>query len=213
LAAAKLLVSGDVSHSQLVSTRNPDFAVKAFSAAQKLDPTFSPSVAEAQFKAAETPANLNFFGPAHSMIDKGGTLDQLSAAAKNIPNGQIPFFNTIADARKAALGDGPIAKYAAIALGVADDYSKITGGGGSDSARESALHLLPTNASPEARQGSLEGIRGTVNSQITSRIGSNKVLQRQYGIEDSTPSASGPAKSGGLSSGASSYLTSIGLGH
>jgi hypothetical protein len=101
-----------------------------------------------------------------SLVEKGGTLDQLEAAARDIPNGKIPFFNTLADATKAAAGDGPLAKYAAIALGVSDDYSKITGGGGSDTSREQALHLLPTNASPAARKGSLEGIRGTVNSQI-----------------------------------------------
>lgn len=211
-AAAALLVSGSVSPSQLVSTRNASFATKAFTAAQKLDPTWSAQKAQADFKAAESPANLNFFGPAHSMIDQGGTIDQLEAAAKDIPNGKIPFFNKLADAQKAALGDGPIAKYAAIALGLADDYSKITGGGGSDSSREAALHLIPADASPAARHGSFQGIRGTVESQINSRIGNNRVLKSQYGI-DSTPASGGPAKSGGLSAGASSYLQSIGVAH
>src|SRR6185369_892610 len=171
-AAAQLLLDGVVAPSQLISVRNPDFATKAFSAASKMardkGEVWSAQKAEGDFKAASAPSNLTFFGPAKSMVEKGGTLDQLEAAAKNIPNGQIPFFNSLADAQKAALGDGPIAKYAAIALGVADDYSKITGGGGSDTSREQALHLLPTNASPAARKGSLDGIRGTVNSQIHS---------------------------------------------
>jgi hypothetical protein len=210
-AAAQLLVSGAVSPSQLVSVRNPSFATKAFEAAQKLDPTWTATKAQADFKAAESPANLNFFGPAHSIIDKGGTLDQLEAAAKQIPGGKIPFFNKLADAQKAALGDGPIAKYAAIALGLADDYSKITGGGGSDSSREAALHLIPADASPAARAGSLQGIRGTVESQINSRIGNNRVLKAQYGI-DSTPATTGPV-SGGLSKAASGYLSSIGVAH
>jgi hypothetical protein len=194
-AAAQLLLDGVVAPSQLISVRNPDFATKAFSAASKLGrergEVWSAQKAQGDFNAAQSPANLTFFGPAKSMVEKGGTLDQLEAAAKNIPNGQIPFFNSLADAQKAALGDGPIAKYAAIALGVADDYSKITGGGGSDTSREQALHLLPTNASPAARKGSLEGIRGTVNSQIHSRIGSNKVLASMYGdgLTQSAPEA------------------------
>lgn len=208
-AAGQLLANGDVAPSELISSRNADFAVKAFAAAKKIDPTFVPQVAEAQFKAASSPANLTFFGPAHSLVDKGGTLDQLEAAAKNIPNGQIPVFNKLADAQKAALGSGPIAKYAAVALSVADDWSKVSGGGGSDTSREQALSLIPADASPEARKGSVEALRGSVNSQITSRVGNNKVLQRQYGI-DSTPSSGGPT-SGGLSSAASGYLASIGV--
>jgi hypothetical protein len=207
VAAARLLTSGLVAPSQLISVRNPDFATKAFTAAAKLDPTFNLQKAEADYRAASSPANLNFFGPAKSMVEKGGTLDQLEAAAKDIPGGQIPVFNKLADAEKAALGSGPVAKYAAIALGVADDYSKITGGGGSDSSREQALHLLPIDASPEARKASLSGIRGTVNSQIHSRIGNNRVLQLQYG-DDTTPA--GPS---GLSTGASNYLNSIGVKH
>jgi hypothetical protein len=198
-AAAQLLLDGVVAPSQLISVRNPDFATKAFSAASKMardkGEVWSAQKAQGDFNAAQSPSNLTFFGPAKSMVEKGGTLDQLEAAAKNIPNGQIPFFNSLADAQKAALGDGPIAKYAAIALGVSDDYSKITGGGGSDTSREQALHLLPTNASPAARKGSLEGIRGTVNSQIHSRIGSNKVLQSMYGdgLTQSAPEAATPS--------------------
>jgi hypothetical protein len=213
-AAGQLLANGDVAPSELISSRNADFAVKAFAAAKKIDPTFVPQVAEAQFKAASSPANLTFFGPAHSLVDKGGTLDQLEAAAKDIPNGQVPIFNHLADAQKAALGSGPIAKYAAVALSVADDWSKVSGGGGSDTSREQALHLIPADASPAARKGSVEALRGSVNSQITSRVGNNKVLQRQYGIDSTpAPSASGPDKTGGLSHGASSYLSSIGVAH
>jgi hypothetical protein len=193
-AAAQLLLDGVVAPSQLISVRNPDFATKAFSAASKLGrergEVWSAQKAEGDFKAAQSPANLAFFGPAKSMVEKGGTLDQLEAAARDIPGGKIPFFNSLADAQKAATGDGPIAKYAAIALGVADDYSKITGGGGSDTSREQALHLLPASASPAARKGSIEGIRGTVNSQIHSRIGSNKVLQSMYGSDLEQPAQS-----------------------
>jgi hypothetical protein len=210
-AAAKLLTSGMVAPSQLISTRNPDFATKAFTAAQKMDPTFNLQKAEADFKAASSPANLNFFGPAHSIIDSGGTLDQLAEIAKRIPASQIPALNSLADWQKAKLGDGPMAQYAATALGLADDYSKITGGGGSIDARNAASGLIPPNASPEARAGAMKAIRGTVTSQINSRVGNNRVLQAQYGVGEG--GASSTPTSGSLSSGASSYLTSIGVSH
>ena len=59
-AAAALLVSGSVSPSQLVSTRNASFATKAFTAAQKLDPTWNAQKAQADFKAAESSCQPQF---------------------------------------------------------------------------------------------------------------------------------------------------------
>lgn len=181
-AAGALLASGDAEPNDIKARMTPDFYIRAVNEAKKINPNFNAPAAQAQFQVAQSPANTAFFGSAHSLTDKGGTLDQLIAAGNDIPHGKIPIFNSIADAQKAALGSGPIAKYAAVALSVADDSAKVQGGGtGSDSAREQALKLIPTNASPDARQGAVDGIRGGVNSQIDSRIGSNLVMQRTYG--------------------------------
>jgi hypothetical protein len=178
-AAAKLLVDGTVAPSQ-----------KAFSAAAQLQQGWDARKAEADYKVASSPGQVSFFGSAKSLTDKGGTLDQLAAAAKDIPDGQIPVFNTVADAIKASTGSGPIAKYAAISLGVADDYSKVMGGGqGSDASRQQALQLVSAKQSPEQRAASIEGIRGAVGSQTTSRIGSNTVLQKMYGGNVAQPPA------------------------
>lgn len=185
MAAAKLLVDGTVAPSQLISSRKPEFAQKAFSVAQKLDPNWNAQRADADFAVAKSPSNVAFFGSAKSLTDKGGTLDQLAAAANDIPQGKIPVFNTVADVIAASSGSGPIAKYASILLGVADDYSKVMGGGqGSDASRTQALKLAPAQASPEARAGAIEGIRGSVGSQLNSRIGSNPVLKKMYGTQE-----------------------------
>jgi hypothetical protein len=181
-AAAQLLVFGAVAPSQLISSRKPAFAQAAFTAAQQMQPNWNAQKADADYKVASSPTNVAFFGSAKSLTDKGGTLDQLADAAKDIPGNQIPVFNSISDAMKASVGSGPVAKYASILLGVADDYSKVMGGGqGSDTSRTQALSLIPAKASPEARAAAIEGIRGAVSSQINSRIGSNTVLQRMYG--------------------------------
>jgi hypothetical protein len=196
-AAAQLLVSGTVAPSQLISSRKPAFAQQAFTAAAQMQPGWSATKADADYKVASSPANVAFFGSAKSLTDKGGTLDQLADAAKDIPANQIPVFNTVADALRASTGSGPIAKYAAIALGVADDYSKVMGGGqGSDTSRTQALNLISAKQSPEQRAASIEGIRGSVSSQINSRMGSNPVLQKMYGgivsPEKTKPAASAP---------------------
>lgn len=194
--AAQLLVNGDATLSELKARgATPDFIARTLFAANKLSGgKYNAQSADAQFQVAKSPANVAFFGSANSLTEKGGTLDQLQAAAKQIPGEQIPVFNSIADVEKAATGSGPIAKYASVLLGVADDYSKVMGGGqGSDTSRAQALKLIPANASPEAREAAIEGIRGAVGSQITSRIGNNPVLGRMYARPNSSSQASSPA--------------------
>lgn len=194
-SAAQLLVNGDATLSELKARgATPEFIANTLNAAHKLSGgKYNAQSADAQFQVAKSPANVAFFGSAKSLTDPGGTLDQLSTAAKDIPGGKIPAFNSIADWEKAATGSGPIAKYASLALGVADDYSKVMGGGqGSDSSRLQALKLVGASQSPDQRVGSISGIRGAVGSQLNSRIGSNPVLGRMYGAapgSSSTPAA------------------------
>lgn len=183
-AAGKLLVSGDATLSELKARgATPDFIEKALNSAHELsNGAYNAQAADAQFQVAKSPANVAFFGSAKSLTDPGGTLDQLAKVANKIPANQIPAWNSIADWEKAATGNGPLSHYAATALGVADDYAKVMGGGqGSDTSRLQALNLIKSNASPEARAGALSGIRDAVTSQTNSRIGSNPVLGRMYG--------------------------------
>jgi hypothetical protein len=196
-AAAQLLVSGDATLSELKARgATPDFIANTLNAAHQLSGgKYNAQSADAQFSVAKSPANVAFFGSAKSLIDKGGTLDQLTAAGKDIPGGLIPAFNSIADWEKAATGSGPIAKYASLALGVADDYSKVMGGGqGSDSSRQQALNLIGAKQSPAQRAASIEGIRGAVGSQTNSRIGNNPVLKRMYGDEGAAAPKVGDVK-------------------
>jgi len=180
--AGALLANGVVAPSEITARSNPSFLTQAVQEARRIDPAFNTQKAEADFSVAKSPANLAFFGSAKSLTDKGGTLDQLAEAAKAIPQHEIPVFNSIDDAMKAATGSGPIAKYASLLVGVSDDYSKVMGGGvGSDASRAQGFKLAAASASPEQRAGSIEGIRGAVGSQINSRIGNNKVLRNMYG--------------------------------
>jgi hypothetical protein len=196
-AAAQLLISGTVAPSQLVSSRKPAFAQQAFTAAAQMQPGWNAQKSEGDFKVASGPGNVAFFGSAKSLTDKGGTLDQLADAAKDIPANQIPVFNTVQDALKASTGSGPVAKYAAIALGVADDYAKVMGGGqGSDTSRTQALNLISAKQSPQQRAASIEGIRGSVASQTNSRIGNNTVLRQMYGGGGQTQTTQGGPPAG-----------------
>jgi hypothetical protein len=188
-AAAKLLIDGTVAPSQIISARKPEFAQKAFTAASQLAPGWDARKAEADFKVASSPANVQYFGSIKSLTDKGGMLDQLEAAGKDIPQNEFKPFNTIADAYKASIGSGPMAKYATIAVGVADDYAKVQGGGvGTDTSRIQTYNLIGAKLTPEERKAAVEGIRAASLSSRDGRIGSNEVLRKMYGQNLAKPS-------------------------
>jgi len=189
-AAGQLLVSGDATLSELKSRgATPDFIARAlFAAKQQSGGKYNAAAADAQFSTAKSEDNVKFFGSAKSLTDKGGTLDQLAETAKKIPQNQFPVLNSLEDWTKEAAGSGPLAEYAARVLGVADDYAKVMGGGsGSDTSRLQAANLISKKLSAEGREGAINGIRGSVNSQMTSRIGKNPYLARMYG--DAAPTA------------------------
>lgn len=195
-SAGQLLFDGTVAPSQLISSRKPEFAQKAFAAAAKLGQQagtgWNAQKAEADFNVAKSPANIAFFGSAKSLTDPGGTLDQLAAASKDIPSSEIPVINTIADVMKLQTGDPKIAKYATIAWGVSDDAAKVQGGGqGSDKSRADALALVTGKQSPEQRLAAINAIRGTVGSQVQSRIGNNTVMKQMYGSQNNAKSSAG----------------------
>lgn len=187
-SAGQLLVNGDVAPSQIISARNPAFAQAAFTAAKKANPNWNAQQAEGYFKAAGAPSNVNFFGSAKSLTDPGGTLDQLATNFKDLPNGKIPAYNKMADWTAAAAGSGATAKFAQTAIGVADDYAKVMGGGtGSDSGREEVLKSFAQSHSQAGMDGAIQAARDAVASQTNSRIGSNPVMQRMYGSPKAKP--------------------------
>lgn len=198
-AAGKLLADGDAAPNEITTGRNSAFAVAAFNAAKKLKPGWSASTAQAEFDQAKSPTNLGFFGSAKSLTDPGGTLDQLATQGKRLKNTDIQVVNSVDNAVKLATGSGPQAHYAATVLGVSDDLAKVLGGGtGTDSSRAEAKALVNSALSQGQREEAIEGIRDAVNSQMASRIGTNSVMQRTFGVGvkgvNSGPDSSGDSK-------------------
>jgi len=181
-AAGKMLASRTMTMDELkLRNATPQFMVAAVKAAQKYDPSFKAPNAAAQAAIARSATNQQFFGNTDSLLIKDGTLDQLDVAGKNLGNVQIPAYNTLDNWRKAAWGEGPQAAYAAAALGVADDYSKVmTGGQGSDTSRLQALTIIAKNLSPEGRGAAINQIRQAVESQRNGRVGTNPYLRDMY---------------------------------
>jgi hypothetical protein len=180
--AGKALAARTLTLDELKSRSvTPAFIVEATKAAQKYDPNFKAPEAAAQARIAASPANSQFFGNTDSLLVKGGTLDQLTQAHAALGNTKLPFANKIENWRKAQLGQGPQAAFAANALGVADDYSKvISGGAGSDTSRQQALDIIGRNLSPEGMTAAINQIRKTITSQRNGRISTNPYLADMY---------------------------------
>jgi hypothetical protein len=182
-AAGKLLASRALTLDELkLRQATPDFIEKAVMSAQKYDPSFKAPEAAAQGAIAKAPQNQMFFGNTDSLLIKGGTLDQLSQAGKNLGDTRLPAWNSVENMVKASLGKGPVAAYAAAVLNVADDQAKVMGGTGAatDTSRKQSLDLYGRNMSPEAREAAINQVRQGVLSQRRGRQGSNPYLKDMY---------------------------------
>ena len=70
----------------------------------------------------------------------------------------------------------------ATAIGVADDYAKVMGGGvGSDASRLQVLHSFANAQNPAQMQAAIDAARNAVRSQVGARIGRNRVMMKLYG--------------------------------
>lgn len=181
--AGQLLASGDLTLQELKSRGStPDFIIKATQAANRIDPTYNAQKADEEYSNAKSAQNLAFFGSAKSLTDPGGTIDQLMQAHAALGNTRIPYFNKWEDALSFQAGDPALAAYMINALGVADDYAKVVGGG--TPSQEMQLQTL-NRINNQLNNGQIlavtNGMRGTVNSQVKSRIGNNRILMRMYG--------------------------------
>lgn len=165
----------------------PDFILKASQAAQdeaKANGTsYNVAVADQQAKVAGGASHQAFFGNSRSLVEPGGTIDQLLKQAQDIPSSDYPKANKIADWAQLNTGKGPMAGYIATVVGVSDDLAKVMGGGqGSDSARAMVESLVKPDASPAQRLAAANAIKAMVSSQMKGRVGNNPFM-RQY-VED-----------------------------
>jgi hypothetical protein len=210
-AAGKLLASRTLTLDELkLRQATPQFIENAVMAAQKYDPSFKAPEAAAQAAIAKAPANQMFFGNADSLIIKGGTLDQLSQAGKNLGNSQLPVWNSVENMVKASLGSGPVAAYAAAVLNVADDQAKVMGGTGAatDTARKQSFDLFGRNLPTDAREASIAQVRLGVLSQRRGRVGQNPYLKDMYPEpETAQPGAAAPGTTQHVPGGKAAGLT------
>ena len=86
------------------------------------------------------------------------------------------------DYAKFQAGDPALAGFMQTAVGVADDYAKVMGGGtGSDASRLQVMQSFANSHNPAQMQAAINAARNAVTSQVSARIGKNRVMRQMYG--------------------------------
>jgi hypothetical protein len=183
---AEGLVSGDLAWSQIVSTRKPEFAVKAKLAADKLSQKlygkpFSAQVNESNFKQATNPQVQMKLKMIEGMTEPGGSIEIAQQATKALPQLNSNLLNKVFNATETEFGSPEATNFHTAMLGLADEYSQVMGtGGGSDVSRQQALDILKAGYSKKQLTGAVDIMRRDIEARKRGLVGKNPALQALF---------------------------------
>lgn len=179
------LVEGGMDPSQL-SKRSADYnakleAASAYSLAKYGTP-FDIARAQSDYTYSKNPQTQNTLKALDNIIQPNGAIDIAKKAASGLPAMNSATLNKVFNLANEEFGDHRITDFHTAMLGLADNYSKIQGGGVStDSNRKQSLDLLRDAYSRGQLNGAMDIMRQDLASVKSSKIGDNRYLIRQYG--------------------------------
>jgi hypothetical protein len=190
------LVEGNMDPSQL-SKRGADYNSKLEQAnqysTQKFGKPFDIAKAQSDYSYAKNTQTQNTLKALDNIVQPNGAIDIAQTAAKGLPGLNSQTLNKVFNIGNAEFGDHRITDFHTAMLGLADNYSKVQGGGVStDSNRQQSLDLLKDAYSKGQLAGALDIMRKDLSSVKSSKIGDNRYLQKQYGGGQNTNSAQAP---------------------
>jgi hypothetical protein len=149
---------------------------------QKYGQPFDMAQAAQDYQYAKNPQTQNTLKMINAMTDKGGSIEIAQKAAAKLPQLDSQTLNKVFNAAATEFGSPSATNFHTAMLGLADEYSKVMGGGvSSDTGRQQGLDLLKNAYS----KGQLSGAIGIMQQDIAARknalVGSNRYLMKQYG--------------------------------
>jgi hypothetical protein len=148
---------------------------------QKYGEPFDIAGATSDYQYAKNPQTQNTLKMINAMTDKGGSIEIAQKAAAKLPQMNSQTLNKVFNAAATEFGSPSATNFHTAMLGLADEYSKVMGGGvSSDTGRQQGLDLLKNAYS----KGQLSGAIGIMQQDIAARksalVGSNRYLMKQY---------------------------------
>jgi hypothetical protein len=179
VAAGKLLAQGLIAPSQIPGRSS--FRVKAIEAASKIDPNFNAAKAETQYQYAHNVQTQNTLNMISAMEEKGGSIDIAEKAAQNLPALDSKILNKVFNATETQFGSANITNFHTAMLGLADEYSKVMGGGvSSDTGRQQALDILKDSYSKGQLAGAISIMKQDITARKRAMVRDNPTLKALY---------------------------------
>jgi hypothetical protein len=183
---AELLNSGDAAWSQLVSTRKPEFLTKVIAAWKAINPNASVAKNEADYKQATNPQVRSTLDLITTMTDRNGSIAIAEKAADKLPQFNSQVANAVFNATTTSFGSSSVTNFHTAMLGLADEYSKVMGGGvSSDTGRAQALNILHDAYSSNQITGAIATMKSDIQARKSELIRGNRVLEETYGASGS----------------------------
>ena len=101
--------------------------------------------------------------------------------------------NQVFNITKTEFGDNALTDFHTSMLGLADEYSKVMGGGvSSDTGRQQALDILKENYSKGQLAGAIQIMRSDIAARKKAIIGKNRYLLQEYGEDQAAQPQNAP---------------------
>lgn len=182
---AQRIVDGDMDPSQ-APKRGAQYTIMSQKAdqysMQKYGQHFDMAQAANDYQYARNAQTQNTLKMINGMTERGGAIDIATNAAKSLPQLDEQTANKVFNAAATEFGSTAATNFHTAMLGLADEYSKVMGGGvSSDTGRDQALSLLRNAYSKGQLAGAVDIMRQDIAARKQALIGGNRYLMRQYG--------------------------------
>lgn len=154
---------------------------------------FNIAQASTDYKFANNIQTKNTLNMANAMTDQGGSIEIAQTAAHNLPRvTNEKTLNKLFALGQGEFGDPTLSDFHTAMLGLADEYSKVMGGGvSSDTGRQQALDLLKQSYSHNQTDSAIAIMRKDIAARKSAIIGNNRYLKQEYGVQNTQqPNAS-----------------------
>lgn len=203
-AAGALLQSGLVSPQELISSRKPQFAQRAFDEAIRLgggvkNPktgkweggTWSAVVAESQYEYAKNPHTQNTLNLLTTMMAPGGSIDIAQKTFNTIPGKiDVKTFNKIVTGGVTQFGGTSTVSFQAAMTSLADEYAQVLqGGAATETTLKQAKDLIQQAYTKTQGAGAFDTIRLDMAARQKGMVRNNPALMAMYPpVASSAPS-------------------------